>query len=425
MPLHGFLSRTGGKDTVPVNLDGAFIPMIKIPAFQNADYRNLWAGAAFNQQGMSGEQVVLGLLIFQVTESTAWVGIMLAVYFLPFFVFGIVSGAVADRLDRRSLLRRIEALIIANMMILVVVLAMNLAALWIILTFALTSGALRALHQPARMSYAYDIVGGDQVVQGLGLLNLGSRTGQLIGALTAGVVMERFGGSTAILVLAISHGVALIFFLRLRTAGKAAMNEHAPMRQNIAEFTTELRKNRVLLMLLAVTASVEIFGFSFATALPELATTRLNLGADGLGMLHAARAVGGMAAGLALTFMAAFHRRGLAYIGVIFAFGASLMLLSFASSLAVTLAAVAIVAIAAAASDILTQSMMQLAVPNELRGRAMGVWVLAVGFGPVGHLEMGSLAASIGVGAALFANGAALLIIGIIVIIATPRLRQL
>ena len=178
-------------------------------------------------------------------------------------------------------------------------------------------------------------------------------------------------------------------------------------------------------MLLAVTASVEIFGFSFATALPELATTRLNLGADGLGMLHAARAVGGMAAGLALTFMAAFHRRGLAYIGVIFAFGASLMLLSFASSLAVTSAAVAIVAIAAAASDILTQSMMQLAVPNELRGRAMGVWVLAVGFGPVGHLEMGSLAASIGVGAALFANGAALLIIGIIVIIATPRLRQL
>jgi MFS family permease len=399
--------------------------MIKIPAFHNADYRNLWAGAAFNQQGMSGEQVVLGLLIFQFTGSTAWVGIMLAVYFLPFFVFGIVSGAVADRLDRRSLLRRIEALIITNMMILAVVLAMNLAALWIILTFALTSGALRALHQPARMSYAYDIVGGDQVVQGLGLLNLGSRFGQLIGALTAGAVMERFGGSAAILVLAISHGGALIFFLRLRAAGKAAVTEHAPIRQNIAEFTTELRSNRVLLMLLAVTASVEIFGFSFATALPELATTRLNLGADGLGMLHAARAVGGMAAGVALTFMGGFHRRGLAYIGVIFAFGASLMLLSLTSSFTLTLAIIAIVAIAAAASDILTQSMMQLAVPNELRGRAMGVWVLAVGFGPVGHLEMGSLSASIGVGSALFVNGAALLIIGVVVVVATPRLRQL
>ena len=97
--------------------------MINIPAFRIADYRNLWAGAAFNQQGMSGEQVVLGLLVFQFTQSTAWVGVMLAVYFLPFFVFGIVSGAVADRLDRRSLLRRIEALIAINMIIFAVVLA--------------------------------------------------------------------------------------------------------------------------------------------------------------------------------------------------------------------------------------------------------------------------------------------------------------
>ncbi|MBT5665323.1 MAG: hypothetical protein HOJ06_08295, partial [Rhodospirillaceae bacterium] len=221
------------------------------------------------------------------------------------------------------------------------------------------------------------------------------------------------------------HGLAFVFFLRLRAAGKAAVTDHVPMRQNIREYVSELRANRVLLMLVAVTASVEIFGFSFATALPELATTRLHLGADGLGMLHAARAVGGMVAGIGLTFMGALQRRGLAYIGVIFAFGASLMLLSVDSPLMVTLAVVAIVAGAAAASDILTQSMMQLAVPNELRGRAMGVWVLAIGFGPLGHLEMGALAAMLGLGSALFINGAALLIVGVVVAVAVPRLRQL
>ncbi|MBT5110485.1 MAG: MFS transporter [Rhodospirillaceae bacterium] len=399
--------------------------MIKVPAFGIADYRNLWAGAAFNQQGMSGEQVVLGLLVFQFTGSTAWVGVMLAVYFLPFFVFGIVSGAVADRLDRRSLLRRIEALIVLNMVAFAFVLAMDFATVWVVIGFTLISGGLRALHQPARLSYAYDIVGGDQVVSGLGLLNLGSRTGQLIGALTAGAVMDRYGGSAALITLAAGHGLAFVFFLRLRAAGKAAVTDHVPMRQNIREYMSELRANRVLLMLVAVTASVEIFGFSFATALPELATARLNLGADGLGMLHAARAVGGMVAGIGLTFMGALQRRGLAYIGVIFTFGASLMALSADSPFAATLAAVAIVAGAAAASDILTQSMMQLAVPNELRGRAMGVWVLAIGFGPLGHLEMGALAAMLGLGSALFINGAALLIVGVVVAVAVPRLRQL
>lgn len=399
--------------------------MIKIPAFGIPDYRNLWAGAAFNQQGMSGEQVVLGLLVYQFTQSTAWVGVMLAVYFLPFFIFGIVSGAVADRLDRRALLRRVEALIAMNMVIFAVVLALDLAALWVVIVFTLVSGSLRALHQPARLSYAYDIVGGDQVVSGLGLLNLGSRAGQLIGALAAGAVMDRYGGSAAFLILASGHGLAFLFFLRLRTAGQAAVTAQVPMGQNIHEYISELRANRLLVMLLAVTAAVEIFGFSFATALPELATTRLQIGADGLGMLHAARAVGGMIAGLALTFMGALQRRGLAYIGVIFTFGASLMLVSADTPLLATLAAVAFIAVVAAASDILTQSMMQLAVPNALRGRAMGVWVLAIGFGPLGHLEMGGLTELLGLGPALFANGAALFVVGVIVAIAVPRLRQL
>ena len=399
--------------------------MINIPAFAIADYRKLWAGSAFNQQGMSGEQVVLGLLVYQFTQSTAWVGVMLAVYFLPFFIFGIVSGAVADRLDRRALLRRVEALIIINMVVFAAVLALDLAALWVIIVFTLITGGLRALHQPARLSYAYDIIGGDKIVSGLGLLNLGSRTGQLIGALAAGAVMARYGGAAAFLVLASGHGLAFIFFLRLRTVGKAAVTDRVPLRQNIREYVVELRANHLLLMLVAVTAAVEIFGFSFATALPELASTRLNLGADGLGMLHAARAVGGMIAGLGLTFMGALQRRGLAYLGVIFSFGASLMLLSADSPLLATLVVVALVAGAAAASDILTQSMMQMVVPNALRGRAMGVWVLAIGFGPLGHLEMGGLAEMLGLGPALFTNGAALLAVGVIVNIVAPRLRQL
>jgi len=73
----------------------------------------------------------------------------------------------------------------------------------------------------------------------------------------------------------------------------------------------------------------------------------------------------------------------------------------------------------------LTQSMVQLSVPNHLRGRAMGAWVLAIGTAPLGHLEMGALAASLGVGTALFANGAALIAIGVVTAITVPRLRKL
>lgn len=400
--------------------------MFGLQAFGDADYRRLWAGAAFNQQGMAGEQVLFGLLAYQVTQSTAAVGIVLGIYFVPFFVFGMLSGAIADRIDRRRLLRGIEVAIAVNLCAFAAILWLGPDLLWPIAAFALAGGALRALHQPVRVSYAYDIVGDQQIVAALGLLNIGSRTGQLVGALVAGTVMDRLGAPAALLTIAAGHGVAALLFLGLRSAGVAAAPDRAPLRQNLQEYLAELRRNRLLLLLVAITAAVEVFGLSFITALPELATARLAAGADGLGWLHAARASGGIAAGLVLALTAGLRqRRGVVYLWVIGGLGGGLLFLSAESPLEVTLAAVFLVAGLAAASDVLTQSMMQLSVGNALRGRAMGVWVLAVGFGPLGHLEIGFLAEHAGVTGALFANGLILLALSGLLAVGAPRLRQL
>jgi predicted MFS family arabinose efflux permease len=400
-------------------------PVIGNPVFRNSDYRRLWAGSACNQMGMSGEQVILGLLVFQITQSSAWVGVALALYSLPMLIFGALSGAVADWLDRRTLLKCIEVAIAINLVLFSALIASGMTGLPLIMVFTLIAGSLSAIYQPIRGSYAYDLVGGQHIVAGLGMLNLGTRLGQLVGALAAGVVMQRLGTTAALLVLAIAHVMAFAWVSRLRTAGIAAVTERAPIRQNLREYFYEMRSNRVLLMLVVITASVEIFGFSFSTALPELATTRFHLGAEGLGMMHAARAVGGILAGLTLAGMGGLQRRGMVYLAVIYAFGGSLLLLAAAPQFALALAALVVVAVLATASDVLTQSMVQLSVPNRLRGRAMGAWVLAIGSSPLGHLEMGALVVSLGVGGAMLINGAALIGVGILATLAAPRLRKL
>lgn len=395
------------------------------PALTSADFRRLWAASAFNHLGMIGEQVILGLLAFHITQSTAWVGAVLALYFLPMLIFGLLSGAIADRLDRRGLLCGMELVIIANLILFSAAVAFGMGGLLTILVFAVISGTARAIYQPARLSYAYDIVGGQHIVAGLGLLNLGTRLGQLAGALLAGAAMQRLGTPAALLVLAAAHMVAFAFVLRLRSVGLAAGVERAPIGQNLREYMHEIRVNRTLLMLLIVTASVEIFGFSFMTALPELATTRFGLGAEGLGMMHAARATGGILASLLLVGLGGPRRAGLVYLVTIFIFGGSLMLLAGSGVFALALVALLLVAGSAVTTDILTQGMFQLCVPDGLRGRAMGVWVLAVGTGPLGHLEMGGLAVSIGVAGALLANGAALIGVGVLTTIYAPHLRKL
>ncbi len=406
-------------------MSNRLVPVIKTPAFKNPDYRRLWAGAACNHLGMSGEQVIFGLLIFRITQSTAWVGVGLALYFLPLFIFGVLSGTIADRVDRRTLLKRIELAILANMVLFATLVSAGFSGLWTVLTFIAIAGSLRALHQPVRISYAFDIAGGEHVVGSLGLLSLGTRFGQLIGALLAGTVMERVGTPGAFLALALVHGIAFGMFCRLRSAGIAEVPERVPMRQNLREFYDEMRGNQVLAMLVIVTASVEIFGFSFSTALPELATRRFDFGAEGLGIMQAARAMGGLIASLSFSTMRETKHRGLAYLAVIYVFGGGLLLLSVSDSFVLALLALLLVSSMAAASDILTQSMMQLSVPNRLRGRAMGAWVLAIGFAPVGHLEMGLLAVSLGIGNALLINGVLLIGLGVIATLAVPRLRSI
>ena len=398
--------------------------MLRNPAIRDRDYQRLLAGAAFHQQGMSGEQIVIGLMVYQATGATAWVGTVLAIYFVPFFVFGMLSGAIADWIDRRALLRRIELATATVLFIYATVSAGNETPLWLIAAFSLSAGSLRALHQPVRASYACDLVGQANLISAMGLLNIGSRSGQLLGALVAGTVMEHHGPAAALFCLGGGHLIAYFLFRSLHSAGVAAVTERAPIRQNIREYIDELGVNRLLLLLLLVTGAVEIFGFSFATALPEIASGVLAVGAEGLGWLQGARAFAGIVAGVIFATFGMRSRTGPLYLSIIFGFGGFLALLSLPSPLAITLAVVFLVSFCAASCDILSQSMMQISVANELRGRAMGIWVLALGFGPIGHLELGYVSNTFGVEGGLLLNGTVLMCIAILVALFVPRLRR-
>ena len=396
------------------------------PALRHRDFRLLLAAATCNYMGYGGEQVIIGLLVFQLTGSSAWVGVALALYFLPLLVFGMAAGAIADWIDRRRLLRIIEVLIGTNLAVFGVLASLGAIELWQALFMTLVSGSARAMYLPVRQSYAYDIVGAEHVVAGLGLLTVAVRAGQLIGALVAGSAMQRLGTDTGFFILAGFHVLAFLVISKLRSIPTQAHSNPVPILENVAEYLQEIRRNRTLLMLIVVTAAVEVLGFSFATILPEIATERLGVGAEGLGVMHGIRAAGGFAAGVALAAGAQrLRRRGLACLVVIYCFGFALIALAAAPNFATILAAVLVIAALASASDVLTQSMMQLSVPDHLRGRAMGAWVFAIGAAPLGHLEMGALAASVGVGTALGINGAGLIVIAILITIVAPGLRKL
>ncbi len=377
------------------------------------DFRVLWLSTFCTGTGFVAETVVLGWLLLAQTNSAFVVGLGVALRALPNFLLGIPGGALADRVDRRLLLRLTGFALAANAALLGGLALFGQLAVWHILLLTFLGGAVRALGQAARQSYAFDIVGGTQVVGGMAFMALGQRAGGIVGSLGAGFLLQERGAGEAYLAVAVCHLVSSGAIMLARARGQAAPLQRPAVWAGIKEYVAELGVNRTLGALVLLTAAVEVFGFSHQAVMPSLTRDLLDLGPGGLGLLNAFASTGGIVAILTLSVAGDLRRKGYVYLAVLLFFGVALVLLGNAGTLAVALIAITCVSGLAALSDLLSQSLVQSAVPNELRGRAMGSWVLATGLGPLGHLQIGALAAAFGVTLALVTNGLLLVLLAV------------
>jgi MFS family permease len=397
--------------------------------FRLADFRWLGASMLLNSVGMMGEVVALGWLALELTSSPLLVGVAMSMRALPLFFVGVPAGALADRFPRHRLLMATGAGQALTTTTLGLLALTGAVAFGHVLVLTLVSGVLRGVEHAARQSYTHDVVGADDLVKGLAVLGVAMRGGWLLGSLGAGAIIARSGSGAGYLAVASGYLAGAVVLWFVSTPPRAAVADGSSLWQSVTEFLTAIRRDRSLLVLMALTAGAEILGFAHQVVLPSLARDVLHTGPEGLGLLNAARSVGGILglAAAAVTRGAA-RGSGALFLLVIGAFGASLIVVGAAPAL-VGLGGVVVVLIVAnaagALADLLAQSLLQLSVPAHLRGRAGGAWVLAIGLAPLGQLQLGALASLFGVGAALGASGFALVALAVGSALLFPRVRRL
>lgn len=395
------------------------------PSFKFRDFRFLWFSSAFNSVGFIGEQVIVGWVILEITDSSFMVGVSLAIRMVPFLFLGIIAGSLADRVNRRNLLLLVSMGMAFLSLVLAFIIYLGIVEVWVILLLTFLAGCVRALGQPARQSFAYDIVGTANLVNAISHLSLGLRLGGIGGSLLAGLLVGKFGADAGYLVLSLSYFASVFTLMFIKAPEKPDLSQQESLWENIGGVGKEIRSNKSLLMILLLSGMVEILGFSHQALLPVISRDVLGFGAEGLGLMNAMRSAGGIVAVIILSSLGEIKRKGLIYIFVLYAFGFSLFLLAYAQSFLLVVFAIVVISGLGAISDILSQSLVQLVVPNELRGRAMGTWVFAVGLGPIGHMEIGAVAAMTGVGLALTVHGGLLLCLAVATMIFFPRIRSL
>jgi len=404
------------------------MPILSLALLRLGNFRSLATATVLNAVGMMGETVVLGWLTLELTDSPFLVGLAMGARALPFFFVGVPAGVLADRFPRHRLLMATgagQALMAAVLGVLTLVGLVSLPAV-LLLTFA--AGMVRGVEQAARQSYAHDVVGALELVNGLAILGVALRVGWLAGSLGTGAAIAHFGSGIAYLVVAAGYLAGTAALWPAVAPPGATASAPGSLWQSIADFATAVRRDRVLLVLMLLTAGAEILGFSHQALLPSLARDVLGVGPEGLGAMNAARAIGGILGLFAVSTRRPVAGGGALFLAVLVSFGASLVALGLTPQVVGfvgVLAVLIVVNSAAALADLLAQSLMQLSVPARLRGRAGGAWVVAIGLAPVGQLQIGALASLFGVSVALGLSGLGLVTLASATALLSPRIRRL
>ena len=395
-------------------------------SFGYRDFRFLWVSILLQSAAMGMNWVVTGWLVFEISDSAFMVGVSSALGMAPFFFLGLVSGAAADRLDRNMLLRLVTLGGAATSGLTGVVLIVGVADLWHILALTAATGCMTAFMMTTRQSLTYDIVGSRLALNGMALNSVGMQTGLVIGSFVSGLLIAEFGAGGQYMFIGLAYVASIGFLMFIRPSSmRVDSRSQKSIGRILIEYVETMRRNRILVTLMALAGVTEVFGFTHMSLLPVIAKDVLGIGAVGLGVMTAARQIGGIGGLLALSSIGDFRRKGLLMFTIVVTFGVSLMALVLSDNIVHYMAMLTLANMCAMSVDTLNMTLMQENVPDDQRGRAMGAWTLSIGVAPVGHLGLGALAGVVGAPWTLFASGSVLVVAGLGSAIGLPRIRRL
>lgn len=399
------------------------LEVARLPAF-----RRLWLASVAISLAQWLERVAAGWFVLEETGSPLLAALTWAARMAPNLIVGPIGGAIADRVSRRRLLLTTTLARAALLGALALAVGAGLGAVWVVLVVAALAGSLRMAELTAEQALVVDLVGIERAPAGVGVHSIGVRAIGVVGALLAGVLIDRWGSAEAFAASAgaLVLAAALLLWLREpapRLHAEEAMTPRKTIASDVVEGVRALLSRRPVVGLLVLAVLVEILGFAYNSLLPALARDSLGLGASGLGGLTFAAGLGGLLGAVVLAVVpAAGAARWL--LAVVATFG--LLLLGVAGSGFVPLTALALVGVGAAAAmfDGLQWALLQLRVDERLRSRALGGWVWAIGWGWVGPVLLGAIAEAGGARLAFAVAGVSLLIIALAAAVAgrTARL---
>ena len=375
-------------------------------AVRHTNFRWFWLSTALWAMGRWIEMLALGWLVLDLTNSPLILGLVMACRGIPMLLLGAVGGLLADRLDRRRLLIVTQTSLGLLAFLMAILVTAGWIQVWHAIVITLLAGAVFALSMPARQAFVYDIVGRSTLLNATAMNRIALDSTRIVGPALAGGLVVLMGTGGCFYLMGISYMAGVAFIFMIPGVARSPVDGRSSTWQNFIHGLGYIRSNRTVLLLLSIEIITDTFAFSYYSMLPIFARDILGVGATGLGFLMSASGVGALFALLAVAVLGDFKYKGWLLLGSSFLFGVILIFFAMSPWYPLSLALLIGAGGASAVYDATMATALQIIVPDEIRGRVLGAYVLTWGMAPLGSAPAGAVANVMGANLAVAIGGA-------------------
>jgi predicted MFS family arabinose efflux permease len=385
----------------------------------------MWFGACTSSIGTWMQIVAQGWLIYRLSHSAFLLALDQFLGGIPIFLFSLIGGVVADRVERRRILLGSQYVQMASAGLLTILVATDTVHVWHILCLSFISGFAQAFGGPAYQALIPTLVEKEDMPNAIALNSIQFNIAVMVGPALAGQALAKLGEKWCFGLNALSF-LAPIVSLSIITARFLPQKTTESMFTSLKQGLTFARKQTSMEALIILAFCMTALGMPMRTYIPVFVKDIFHRGPETYGNLLALMGLGSIFGSLTIATAGNFKRKGLVALGALICLGAGI--LGFALSKAVPLSGLMLVLVGAAMMAVFAtvNSLVQLMTTNEMRGRVMSVYNFAFRGGmPMGNLLSGWLVPLFTAPVVLTVNGMLLIALGLYFLLVQRRLAAL
>ncbi len=363
--------------------------MPALELLRDPHYRNYWISLFVSQLGTWMQSAAQAWLVIELTGSAERLGLVVALQFAPSLLFSLPAGVLADRWPRRTLLRITQGSMAALALAMAALLFTGAITYGWVLVFATLYGLANVFDLPTRQAFTVELATRDRYPGAIALNSFSFNVARLAGPAIAGLLIARLGMGWAFLINGLSFFPMLVF-LSVVPVGLAAAGARGNPLAQLAAGLAYVRRTPEVLSAIVLIFWVGTFAINFQTLVPAYARLVLGLGAEGYGGIMSAMGAGALVGAVGQALARGFNPRRIDYgVGVLVT--AHLLLFLPLGPWAVA-AVMGLAGLGMVLTLVGTNTLIQTAVPDDLRGRVISIYMLALlGSGPPGSYLTGWL----------------------------------